>query len=189
MADGNGPAGPTRVRVTTPGDWIAVDARRLSERSREPRDVPPEMRRALDYLAVAGDIMAEGAIFAAFLAEPGEQNALATMVSYSVAGLPETGITGLKELVETNPPKDTIEGSLVVDTGAAASGEFVRSRTLRQSILEVPSDDAVSFSLEYFFPVPGTADMLVTAFATPNARQEEEYTALFESIVGSLEFA
>lgn len=187
MTEADGGAA-TQIKISLPGNWVSVDSVAVAARAAASEDLSAEMRTAVDYLNRAASIFAEANVLkSAFLLERGSEEALATMATF-VVGLP--GAEGQHEflkIVRENPPRDAVKGSVQVHWDD--EHEQVRVSCQRHSVLEVAAPDAVSYAVEYFRRIPGSANMLVTAFATPNAAESEKYDELFDSIAGAIELA
>jgi hypothetical protein len=175
-----------QLKVTLPGDWIALDAIAIAE-PHDLGELPDDIASAVKYLELAAALLNDmNVVYAGILARPETHETAATMASY-VVPLPRLDdAEALVKSVRANPPKDAVEGTVKVRSDKKTGR--VRLTCQRRSVLEVPSQDSVSFAVEYFVPIPDSSNMLVTGFSTPNTRDADEYAKLFESIVAAFEF-
>ena len=181
------PDAARRMRVTTPGNWVGVDADALAWAAEHaPPGASPSLKRSFDYLKIAAQAMQfSPTIFSAILVVPPRTDAVATMASYLIGGCPGRG-EALRELVASNPPNDAVEGTFSAEVVNGSNGTSVRAECLRRAVLQVPSNAGVSLSVEYFLPLEDTGDMVVTQFTTPQVQDADVYRPVFDSIAESI---
>ncbi len=176
------------VRVRFPGNWVPLETGALRRWRAQGNEVRPELATALELLERAATVFeTERVLVAAFLLERGSTEAIATFACFHV-GMPALpAVVDFAEHVRSNPPSDALDLTYQVDEDEKAGGRL-RARSLRKTVLEIPSRDSVSLAVEYFIPVPDGDGYVVASFSTPNVAKEDEYLALFSSIAASLEF-
>lgn len=176
------------LRIALPGDWVAIDTGAVSRYRREREDLSPQVEAAARLVEAAAEAFrTQATVFSAILAEQGSMRGLATLACF-VVGFPRLpDDVDLVDHLRASAPHDAIAGSFVVDEDAGAGGKL-RARCLRRSVLEVPTRDSVSLSVEYFLPIL-QGGMFVAAFATPNAAEEDDYLGLFSKVASTIEIA
>jgi len=178
---------PRRIRISTPGNWISVDAELIRAAADRLANGQPELRRAFEHLRLAADAFeSSGVLFASFLVAPPRSEAIATMASYLIPRSIDD-IQQLEADVTANPPADALEKSWSTEIVELPSGRAVRTECLRPTAVALPTLEAVSLSVQYLLALEGGTSVLVTNFTSPNVEQGDEYRELFASIAASME--
>jgi hypothetical protein len=204
VSEPTAPAVPLDLRLATPANWFDIDlnpstsaasiARLVEERSGSDPDQADTRRQLVRTLRKAtGDAREQDAIFASVLSDVIEGRPVAASVIVSLAhdGSPAPGdvkarVTALGARLAQ--PGGPIAGAATT-TKELRAGWSVRAR--RRMSVEPPGLEGHPVeveSVQYFVPLPGSTDLVLLSFSTPNLGLADAMVELFDAMAESLQW-
>ena len=195
---------PRDLRLATPANWFDLDLRpgtsaaaleRLVEERAGGGPGQADNRRQLVRMLrkATVDAREQQAVFASILSDVIEGRPVAASVIVSLAkdgspapGDPQTRMRSLE--VRLAQPGGPIAGAATT-TVQLRAGWSVRAR--RQMPVVPPGFEGHPIevdSVQYFVPLPGSTDLVLLSFSTPNLGLADAMATLFDAMADSLEF-
>lgn len=190
---------PRSFRVVTPANWLDLDLDPRTSRAATARLVAGAVggapaavsaRRQLTSLLRQATRAAadKGAVFSSFLSDVIEGRPVAASLLASMARSDQTegdSLTALAEQLERSQGSQSRPATATVVKLGAGPAVRLRRRTMTEA-LSGEGGWAEVESVQYFLSVPGTRNLLVLSFSTPNLALSEAFAELFDAMAESL---